>query len=1090
MPTDTRRLTIRVRDFLDRDVEDLPVTCSLSAGDRAVADQDGTPPERLVVDTEVTTWTDSDGIAVFDLIPTENLVARNTYEITFAGFPRVVFTMPDADSDLYDLIAQNTPVRNQQLPPANGLSDGTYPVADNDRWTTGYPIYRQPTAPTGVVGTALWVDTSTSGRPVLKVWNGTAWEDADNTEANEVDTAHLADGSVTHPKLAQNAVEADNIAADEIGGRELAPSGIDNENLFGDRVVTTRVLADQAVTTEKLTPGSVLAGFLGSEAVGTANIQNAAVTAPKIAAGVIGGDSGDGHIAAGSVDTDDLADDAVTAPKLAADAVVMMNIADDAVGSDQLAANSVNSQAIASNAVGSGEIAAGAVDTSELADGAVTRPKIADAAVGELQIAEDGVTTSRIEDGAVTQAKLAAGIILPPGSGAVDTAHLADDSVTPAKLDADTDAQKAAFRGRLGIADDNGYLLYSGRLTAGQTGSGPQDDVGYFNTNPAIGSLPGARTFTLDQEYTIRQISNERDPANRSLDLVVTPEVTAGERDNLILVIGGQAFASADRDGYSQAAGYGGTGSQFEWNNAGIVLENGQSYDIQVGGPLEIEITRRLAALQIATGQITDGAVTAPKLAADAVTTAKIADRAVTPTKLGIATVNDVRALLNALGWNTIDQNTTNQVLGILAGEPELFPYITPNDSVVQAYQPYADAPTGTANASATVGVETDDLADYRYLHLTAQGASGDPASVWLETSAMPTTGNNQDVGDITINTADGDIFYNPALETLYVQATGETPRILLVTFTNYPPTGGAQGGAATGQSSPAAQPAQYVSLWKRATTMPALSELAQGQADSPVWNGLNGWSTRPVGWHELPSGVPGGSGSLYQARTLAVWNPVTDAFDLRTWTIAIADGFNVQYTAFVGDPNRATSGVTTTATPSASSRWYRRRNPTTGAWSGWVSLYSRPGAALIAQFSGRVTSQTQAVITNVTPALDLDDFTKLWVVVDVRNSFGQLQYRRNMPILAAAVNVTAANLTPQSGVIDREANILVRTSESQDSAGPSASSPPNVGAGSTAGFNVKFFLRGDPATRTLQSIYAYQWGAVNQFATVRVYAE
>jgi len=137
-----------------------------------------------------------------------------------------------------------------------------------------------------------------------------------------------------------------------------------------------------------LANGAVTESKLDDLSVATGKIQAGAVTDAKVATGIsttkIGGglvdDTEFGYLngvtssiqaqldgklsslAAGSVDTTELADDAVTNAKVAVDAVDTAQIVADAV-----------TQA---------KIAAGSVDTTELADGAVTAAKIAAQAVG------------------------------------------------------------------------------------------------------------------------------------------------------------------------------------------------------------------------------------------------------------------------------------------------------------------------------------------------------------------------------------------------------------------------------------------------------------------------------------------------------------------------------------------------------------------------------------------------------------------------------------------------------------------------------------------------------------------------------------
>ena len=141
------------------------------------------------------------------------------------------------------------------------------------------------------------------------------------------------------------------------------------------------------------------------------------------------------QIAAGAVDTDELATDAVTAAKieagavdtaeLAALAVTTAKIAAGAVDTTELATDAVTAAKIEAGAVGTTEIAAGAVDTDELATDAVTAVKIVTRAVGQSELGLNSVTAAHIVDGQVDTDELAA--------LAVTTAKLAADAVDDTK---------------------------------------------------------------------------------------------------------------------------------------------------------------------------------------------------------------------------------------------------------------------------------------------------------------------------------------------------------------------------------------------------------------------------------------------------------------------------------------------------------------------------------------------------------------------------------------------------------------------------------------------------------------------------------
>ena len=171
--------------------------------------------------------------------------------------------------------------------------------------------------------------------------------------------------------------------------------------------------------------------------------------------------SGDATVAAGGALT------------IANDAVEQAMIADDAVGADQLASNAVVNASIASNA---------AIDMDKL-DGGSLAASLTDLAQGDLLYAGDAdasnalksITFSNLEDaifGNVSgDATIAAGGALTIAGGAVETAMLADDAVTGAKI-ALFDDSLAATDTHFLIADGSDYSSFalSGDVTCTNAG--------------------------------------------------------------------------------------------------------------------------------------------------------------------------------------------------------------------------------------------------------------------------------------------------------------------------------------------------------------------------------------------------------------------------------------------------------------------------------------------------------------------------------------------------------------------------------------------------------------------------------------------
>ena len=120
---------------------------------------------------------------------------------------------------------------------------------------------------------------------------------------------------------------------------------------------------------------------------------------------------------------------------------------------------------------------------------------------------------------------------------------IADDTVTPAMLQADSAAQKLAFRARFDIPEEVGFRLFAATMTTGTDLSG---DVGFFATAPQVGSLaPTARNFMLNgQSYVMEEIHDD-DVAN-SLVLVVNPGIPVADRGKITLSVDGRVFHGSD----------------------------------------------------------------------------------------------------------------------------------------------------------------------------------------------------------------------------------------------------------------------------------------------------------------------------------------------------------------------------------------------------------------------------------------------------------------------------------------------------------------------------------------------------------------
>ena len=289
-----------------------------------------------------------------------------------------------------------------------------------------------------------------------------------------VDTAQLADDAVTNAKMANNSVDTPELVADPVTQAKIDSGAVGATELATGAVISSKIFSN-AVTNVKISSNAITSAKLNNNAVTNSKIANNAVTLAKMANN--------------SVDTPELVADSVTQAKIAAGAVGSTEIANGAVGATQLAAaqtlpaSPTDGQVVewdATNSVwvaatpssGGGSLTAGSVGTTELADNAVTLAKMANASVDTPELVAEAVTRAKIANlaisaakintGAVTAGKLADDQKLPTNpadgqvvqwdntnsvwvaatlsgggtisAGSIDTAQLADDAVTQAKI--------------------------------------------------------------------------------------------------------------------------------------------------------------------------------------------------------------------------------------------------------------------------------------------------------------------------------------------------------------------------------------------------------------------------------------------------------------------------------------------------------------------------------------------------------------------------------------------------------------------------------------------------------------------------------
>jgi hypothetical protein len=163
--------------------------------------------------------------------------------------------------------------------------------------------------------------------------------------------------------------------------------------VVADNSVTEDKIADGAVTEGKLADGSVTAAKLASgaavpdDSISAAKLESNAVTTDKIAAGSVT----EGKIASGAVSEDKLATGAVSATKLATSAVTTAKITDSGVTAAKLGTSAVETAKINDSAVTTAKIADGNVTNAKVADATLTAAKLVSGTLDSTLDARPGV---------------------------------------------------------------------------------------------------------------------------------------------------------------------------------------------------------------------------------------------------------------------------------------------------------------------------------------------------------------------------------------------------------------------------------------------------------------------------------------------------------------------------------------------------------------------------------------------------------------------------------------------------------------------------------------------------------------------------
>jgi len=226
-------------------------------------------------------------------------------------------------------------------------------------------------------------------------------------DAPNVGALDIADGSITHPKLAADAVETDNLKALNVTHVKLADDAVEAHNVK-DGEITHPKLAANAAETDNIKDANVTHAKLADDAVEGHNVKDGEITHAKLAAD--------------AAETDNIKALNVTHAKLADDAVEGHNVKDGEITHSKLAADAAETDNIKALNVTHAKLADDAVEGHNVKDGEISHSKLAADAAETDNIKDLNVTTGKLADTAVTTIKLGAAAVTPSKLGLSDLA--------------------------------------------------------------------------------------------------------------------------------------------------------------------------------------------------------------------------------------------------------------------------------------------------------------------------------------------------------------------------------------------------------------------------------------------------------------------------------------------------------------------------------------------------------------------------------------------------------------------------------------------------------------------------------------------
>jgi phage minor structural protein len=348
--------------------------------------------------------------------------------------------------------------------------------------------------------------------------------------------------------------------------------------------------------------------------------------------------------------SDDILFGAVIAQHIADLAVTAQKLADGSVTTTKLVNNAVDNTKLADLAVTAQKLQNGIIDNSKLADLAVTAQKLANGSVDNTKIADGAINTNKIVDDAITQAKIAL--------GAVGNTELDRSTANKIQIVSNDIIDGAITTLKIASNAVDSTKLADLAVTAAKLASGSVD-----NSKIANGAVNNAKLADLAVDAA-KLASNAVTSAKIADGSVSTAKIVDDAITNAKIAAGAVGNTELDRSTANKiqiASGDVIDGAITTLKIASGAVDNARLANLAVDAA-------KLASNAVNNSKIADGAVTTSKVASAAIDSAQIKDAAITSAKIANAAVGAAAIVNAAIGTAHIaDAAITSAKIGSLA---------------------------------------------------------------------------------------------------------------------------------------------------------------------------------------------------------------------------------------------------------------------------------------------------------------------------------------------------------------------------------------------------------------------------------------